>query len=229
MQRPSYRILPESGPHRHPGSGDGGNGRFHRIHRQRTQPVPEPVADRDSPQVRMPNREFLPAGPGEPDTQIVIRHDLGGRKQNHKYGPVADPLVFEQLGHVLANRAAQAAGTTRQAALVDLRVLAGRQQSRWVHPTQLYDAIGLALLFVLLSVIFYHRRRHGLVVAWTLILYPVSRFSLELLRADNPRDVAGLTISQAISIAVLLVGLVYLAVLVKVLPRHSPRAVVAPS
>ena len=38
------------------------------------------------------------------------------------------------------------------------------------------------------------------------MLYPVKRFAIEFLRADNPRILAGLTISQIISVFVFVIA-----------------------
>jgi len=100
-----------------------------------------------------------------------------------------------------------------QVHMADLRALAAVQHSHWVHPTQLYDAAGLILLSALLSVVLARRVRHGMVVAMTMLLYPISRFAQEWLRADNPHDVGGLTISQGLSLAVFACGVVFLIVL----------------
>ncbi len=54
-----------------------------------------------------------------------------------------------------------------------------------------------------------------LVVAWTMVLYSVSRFLMEIIRGDNPHDVAGLTVSQFISLVVFVAGLVYMWVLAR--------------
>ncbi len=106
-------------------------------------------------------------------------------------------------------------GQTPEAAFGRLRELAASQHSLWVHPTQVYDAAGLGILFVLLSAIFYRKRRDGVVVGWTMVLYSAGRFTLELLRDDNPHDVFGLTVSQFISLSVLAIGLIYLVLLTR--------------
>lgn len=105
----------------------------------------------------------------------------------------------------------------------DLRQLASTQHSYWVQPTQLYDAIALTLLFFVLSTIFYRQRHPGMVVAWGMILYPLDRILQEMIRSDNPHDTFGLTISQFISLAVLVLGVVLAIVLVKK-PVPSPVA-----
>jgi phosphatidylglycerol:prolipoprotein diacylglycerol transferase len=108
--------------------------------------------------------------------------------------------------------------------MADLRAAAAAQRTQWVHPTQIYDAVGLLLMFFVLSAILHRRRRHGLVIAWTMLLYPASRFVQEMLRGDNPHDVVGLTISQFLSLIVFAAGLLYMLVLLKYLPVQSPRA-----
>lgn len=54
-----------------------------------------------------------------------------------------------------------------------------------VHPTQLYSLAWGLVLFGILSVLWYRRRREGEVFAWFGILYAIERFLLEFLRADN--------------------------------------------
>jgi prolipoprotein diacylglyceryltransferase len=62
-------------------------------------------------------------------------------------------------------------------------------------------------------------------LGWFLILYSVSRVFLELIRQDNPLDVGGVTISQAISVGTLILGILWLWVMYRMLPPMSPRAV----
>jgi prolipoprotein diacylglyceryltransferase len=112
----------------------------------------------------------------------------------------------------------------RPVTMADLRAMAAAQRTQWVHPAQIYDAVGLTLMFFVLSAILRHRRRHGVVIAWTMLLYPVSRFIQEMLRGDNPHDVAGLTISQFLSLVLFGLGLVYMFVVIRLLPEQSPRA-----
>jgi len=62
------------------------------------------------------------------------------------------------------------------------------------------------------------------VLGWFLILYSISRVFLEMIRQDNPLDVGGVTISQAISICTFSVGVLWLVIMHR-LPLYSPRAV----
>ncbi len=103
--------------------------------------------------------------------------------------------------------------------------LAGQFRSKPVHPAQLYETTAAFIISWLLSVMFYYRRRHGIVVGWFLVLYSISRFLMELIRADNPLDTfGGLTISQGISLGTFAAGLLWLAVMYR-LPTFSPRAI----
>lgn len=93
-----------------------------------------------------------------------------------------------------------------------------------VHPAQLYSAVGPLLLAWLMNAYFYRRKRHGTVFALAMMLYAVERFIEESLRADNPVDTLGLTVSQAISVGVFVLMAAYLLLLQR-LPLRSPRAV----
>jgi phosphatidylglycerol:prolipoprotein diacylglycerol transferase len=97
----------------------------------------------------------------------------------------------------------------------DLRELAARQLSLWVHPTQVYDAVALVLLYVVLTAIPQRGKAPGTVVAWAMILYPVNRFVQEMIRGDNPRDVFGLTISQFMCIVIVIMGVALAVVLAR--------------
>lgn len=102
--------------------------------------------------------------------------------------------------------------------------LSEQYRSRPVHPTQLYAVINAFLISWVLSTMFYYRKRHGILIGWFLLIYSVSRVFEESLRQDNPLDIGGVTISQAISIVTFLCGLGWL-ILMHRLPLYSPRAV----
>ncbi len=107
--------------------------------------------------------------------------------------------------------------------LAQLRELARQHRSLPVHPTQLYSTITLGLLAGLLATLYWRRSRDGQVVCTMLLVEPWTRFTIELLRADNPQDTAGFTISQFLAILLSLSGLIGLLVLRR-LPPRSPRA-----
>jgi phosphatidylglycerol:prolipoprotein diacylglycerol transferase len=78
-----------------------------------------------------------------------------------------------------------------------------------VHPTQLYSAIDGLVLLVLLTAYYPLRRRDGEVMALLMVTYPITRFLIELLRNDEGIFFARMTISQNISLVLLLCGLAF--------------------
>jgi phosphatidylglycerol:prolipoprotein diacylglycerol transferase len=78
-----------------------------------------------------------------------------------------------------------------------------------VHPTQIYSAIDAFVLLLLLLAYFPLRRRDGEVLGVLMVSYPITRFLIEYLRNDEGDFFAGLTISQNISVLLLLGGLAY--------------------
>jgi len=114
---------------------------------------------------------------------------------------------------------------SRKTSVSELEQLASNHQSLAVHPAQLYASIGAMLLSALLSAIFYVRKRHGIVIVMLFLLYPIQRTVEEMIRVDNPHDVAGLTISQFVGMIMFLTGIAALIYLYKWLPERSPYAV----
>ncbi len=76
-----------------------------------------------------------------------------------------------------------------------------------VHPTQLYAAFSGFLIVGLLTWYYPRRRRDGEVMALLMVAYAVSRFAMEAFRDDEGVFFAGMTISQNISVLLLLGGL----------------------
>jgi phosphatidylglycerol:prolipoprotein diacylglycerol transferase len=76
------------------------------------------------------------------------------------------------------------------------------------HPTQVYSAINALLLCLLLWFYYPFRRADGELMALLLVLYSISRFLLEIIRADEP-GVLGtdLTVSQWVALGCLPVGI----------------------
>jgi phosphatidylglycerol---prolipoprotein diacylglyceryl transferase len=93
-----------------------------------------------------------------------------------------------------------------------------------IHPTQIYASLTAFLLGGFLSIYFWHRKRDGMVIAWCFVLYPITRVIEEYLRADNPLDTFGLTVSQGISLASIPLALLFM-LLLRYLPARSPKAV----
>jgi len=93
-----------------------------------------------------------------------------------------------------------------------------------IHPTQLYSALGALTVFFLLVWLRSHKRYHGQILAWYLLLYPISRFTVEIFRGDAERgylfkwdafpQIIGpdlLTTSQFVSIILFFIGLSIMA------------------
>lgn len=86
----------------------------------------------------------------------------------------------------------------------------GAASSLPVHPTQLYSSVIALILFFILSFIWSHKKRDGIVLGAIGILYPLSRFMVEFIRGDNPSIFLGMTASQTISVAVILISVLFL-------------------
>lgn len=81
-----------------------------------------------------------------------------------------------------------------------------------LHPTQLYSALDGFLIAALTFWYFRHRRRNGECLAVALMIYPVTRFVIEILRNDEGGQLGtSLTISQWVSIVLLVVNVGYMA------------------
>jgi phosphatidylglycerol:prolipoprotein diacylglycerol transferase len=80
-----------------------------------------------------------------------------------------------------------------------------------VHPTQLYDSLNGVVLWLFLWACHPHRRRDGELIAMGCLLYPLNRFIIEFLRADEGGKLnTSLTISQWISMLIFAGGTLFL-------------------
>ena len=104
----------------------------------------------------------------------------------------------------------------------DLFQLARSERSAPILPAQALGAAGALLLAGLLMALSRLRSREGQVFAAMLIAYPLVRFVEELIRADNPHNLAAWiwTHNQYTSLAMLLTG-VAMFVLLRKLPASS--------
>ncbi|MEM9353170.1 MAG: prolipoprotein diacylglyceryl transferase family protein [Planctomycetota bacterium] len=94
-------------------------------------------------------------------------------------------------------------------------------RSRPIHPTQIYSAVNAALLCWLLWTFYAFRRSEGEVTALMLLLYPVARFLLEVIRVDeSPVFGTEMSISQNISLAVFVLAA---AAMLWLRSRNEPR------
>lgn len=143
----------------------------------------------------------------------------------------AEGRIKEHIGEIKALQIAQSLPSriapNREASVTEIQDLASDFRSLPVHPAQLYASLHAFLLSGFLSALFYVRKRHGVVIGALLVMYAVPRMFEEAIRADNPADVSGLTVSQFISLMLLVTGLSYLFILYRYLPERSPLAVAA--
>jgi len=80
-----------------------------------------------------------------------------------------------------------------------------------IHPTQIYEAVACAVIFVVLMRLFPRKRFDGQVTLTYVFLYSVARFAIEFVRGDAIRGTLfGLSTSQFIAVLmVLAVGFAY--------------------
>jgi len=106
----------------------------------------------------------------------------------------------------------------------DLFQLAASETSAPVRPAQLLGLINALLLAALLTWFYCFRKREGQVFCLLIILYPITRFMLEAIRADNEHDVLRgvLTHNQYTSMALAAVGIVSWVLLRRLAPSAGP-------
>ena len=105
-----------------------------------------------------------------------------------------------------------------------------------VHPTQLYSSANGAILFVLLF-FFWKRAKKaqeknikklftnpGCTFGLMFVLYGITRFLIEFIRDDNPFEFDGLTISQNIAIAMVILGIAMMVVFDRLNTRRKSNA-----
>jgi phosphatidylglycerol:prolipoprotein diacylglycerol transferase len=102
-----------------------------------------------------------------------------------------------------------------------------------LHPTQLYETISMALLFVLLLAFYPYRRWYGEVFVLLMLGYAVHRFLNESLRNDTDpvfkSDLVKLTLSQVGSILVFAAGIALWLYLRTFTKRLAPAAKPSPA
>lgn len=200
--------------------------------RQMTLPAPLIMFSSESGDPAPMYRDFLAMS----DKQVGSMRERYQRQNKQ----LAD-LVAMGGGGCYANRLASSVRSQRQlldvvgkltshAALFGMSIeqikdLAARQENKsvHVHPSQIYDVINVMLLSFMLNAVFYRRKRHGIVFGLMWLLYPITRIVLETIRADNPLDTAGLTISQGVSVLGLVFAVVWLYGIYRA-PQRSPHA-----
>lgn len=85
-----------------------------------------------------------------------------------------------------------------------------------LHPTQIYSSIDGFVIAAITAWYFRYRRRNGEVLAVALLIYPITRFCMEMLRADEVGQFqTNLTTAQWVSIALFLSNLCFMYYLSK--------------
>lgn len=103
----------------------------------------------------------------------------------------------------------------------------GPYQTLKVHPTQIYSSINAFIIAGILYALWrkFGLRKPGIVSGAMLILYGMTRFFIETIRDDNPFETAwwaaykGGTVSQNISIYLIIFGVILLAIMIKRKPE----------
>lgn len=119
------------------------------------------------------------------------------------------------------------------------RVRNGPYRCLSIHPTQLYSS-GIAAFWCFMFYLFWRRQQKstsidarrllvkpGDTFGLMFIAYGITRFFMEFLRDDNPIEPNGITISQSISIAMVILGIVLILIFEKMRPYKAPSQVVA--
>lgn len=159
-----------------------------------------------------PNSSAAKAGLAAGNRVIAV-----GKKPVRNTAQAIDLLLGVEPGETAT---VQAAGKTP----VTIALPSVPARSRPVHPTQLYSAIDGALLCCFLLALYPFRRRDGEVLVALMILHPISRFLLEIVRVDEGGVLGtSLSISQVISLGFLAGAVALFAYL-----RTKPRGTVVP-
>jgi phosphatidylglycerol---prolipoprotein diacylglyceryl transferase len=90
-----------------------------------------------------------------------------------------------------------------------------------VHPTQIYEALGLVCIFFVMRFAYKRRKQPGTTALLYPLLYGLLRFGVEALRGDSIRPILGLTVSQLVALGMFLAAAGALAVLYFVRSRSS--------
>ena len=103
---------------------------------------------------------------------------------------------------------------------IDIPAVAKPPRSLKIQPTQIYASLNALVLCLFLLAYDPYCRRDGQLFAMLITIYPLTRFLLEIIRTDeSPIWITGLSISQNVSLGLLLLA----AVLWTTILRRPPR------
>jgi len=97
--------------------------------------------------------------------------------------------------------------------IVEGLIAKGTKHPLPVHPTQVYEALGCVVLFLVLRFIYKKGSPTGLIVALYMLFYGMLRFTTEFFRGDSAHPLMGLTASQFVAVALMVGGLGVLVLL----------------
>jgi phosphatidylglycerol---prolipoprotein diacylglyceryl transferase len=180
--------------------------------------------------VRFPYGSFAYRSQIEPDPQ---RH----RAEPHLHLPEAFFGYFDENQAYVPDLKPEKYLTPKQKG----EVTEGEYRCLPVHPTQIYTSMAAGLCTLILYGVWRRSQkceragrypfltRPGSVFSLMFVLYGILRFSVELLRDDNPFEVGTLTVSQLIGIALVLLGSSLLVVYTLIKPEPVPAEEPMPS
>lgn len=134
------------------------------------------------------------------DVRNQLRREIGAK------GRVFDTDFFTDLINNWP-RGAQSLDfkVDREGTTLDIPVFTPRTMG--LHPTQVYESISMILLMAVLLAYYPLRRHDGQVFTLFLACYAVHRFVNEILRNDTPVEGFGMSLSQNISVVILVTAL----------------------
>ena len=109
---------------------------------------------------------------------------------------------------------------------IDDGLISGSAQgSLPVHPTQIYESLGLFFIFLTMRFAYKHKHHTGSIVFLYPLLYGVLRFTTEAFRGDSARSVFGMTVSQTIGLTLFLSAACFYVIMYQTKWRNtSPTA-----
>jgi phosphatidylglycerol:prolipoprotein diacylglycerol transferase len=108
--------------------------------------------------------------------------------------------------------------------VADKLIASSASESLPVHPTQLYMVFGLLAVFVVLRIVGRNGGFAGRTTVLYVLLFGILRFTVESFRGDSARSMAGMTVSQGISLGMVIAAVTVLAAIAAVRRRKTDNA-----